>query len=684
MQSTPRIDELRQKFHENPRRYFAPLANEYRKAGDPEQAIAICRAHLAQQPGHMSGHVVYGQALYDAGRIDEARDVFQQALALDPENLIVLRHLGDIARRRGDTAEARSWYSRALDGDPQDAEVAAYLAELTEPLTVSEPSESPPSAPEPEREAATVPATDSEVPVATIAEPEVAEGVADSEVAAAPEVMPEVAEMESTSDDMDHDVVAPDSTEGELGEESMYGDFSFVDESEVSPAPSPYADTMRSGQASDESTPPPLEDSPYLEEVGSMDVAAEASPSAEVESQDSSEEIAATEEIGAADMETEGSPVPATEELQVPRSEDRSRFTPEFERTPIVTRTLAELYLQQGYIESALEIYRQLAEREPDDASLRQRITELSGLGIGAVSEWEEAGERATETAESAESESETEADVDETSEDEAEFDIGPMMPGEESAAAAEVSELGGSSELWDTADSWSTGLFDESEESDEIFALSAGADLPASEPLSPYHEDISETEEAVPVAQDLDVPSEPASPEAPSAKTPPADVPPEEELEEVPASVAVAHTRITIREFFATLGEIRPPTSPAGGYADIASPDDAADEPGEEVAAEFETAPSDSTTEPETYPYADDAFATLFENEPVDPEDSRAAAALSGAVAHSAPRSPLETAREPGQSRDQDAARESDEPAQESEEDIRRFREWLEGLANS
>ena len=71
MQVSPRIDELRQKFHENPRRYFAPLANEYRKAGDPEQAIAICRAHLAQQPGHMSGHVVYGQALHDAKRSEE-------------------------------------------------------------------------------------------------------------------------------------------------------------------------------------------------------------------------------------------------------------------------------------------------------------------------------------------------------------------------------------------------------------------------------------------------------------------------------------------------------------------------------------------------------------------------------------------------------------------------------------
>src|SRR5687768_9556744 len=152
MQGAPRIDELRQKFHENPRRYFAPLANEYRKAGDPEQAIAICRAHLAQQPGHMSGHVVYGQALYDARRTDEARTVFEKAHSLDPDNAIVLRHLGDIARERGDTTEARHWYTSALDADPQDSELAAYIAELTEPLTGSgadSPGTEPVSAAEP-------------------------------------------------------------------------------------------------------------------------------------------------------------------------------------------------------------------------------------------------------------------------------------------------------------------------------------------------------------------------------------------------------------------------------------------------------------------------------------------------------------------------------------------------------
>jgi hypothetical protein len=130
MASSERIDELKRKFDENPRRYFAPLANEFRKSGDLDQAILICQEFLPQQPGHMSGHIVYGQALYEAGRIDEARGVFETALSLDPENLIALRHLGDIAARQGDATSARRWYERVLETDPRNDEIQGLLAHL--------------------------------------------------------------------------------------------------------------------------------------------------------------------------------------------------------------------------------------------------------------------------------------------------------------------------------------------------------------------------------------------------------------------------------------------------------------------------------------------------------------------------------------------------------------------------
>ena len=130
MASSARIDELRKKFEENPRRYFAPLANEYRKAGDVEQAVAICREYLPQQPGHMSGHIVFGQALFEAKRLPEAKTVFETALSLDPENLIALRHLADISRDLGDAVAARAWYERVLQADPRNEEIADIMSKL--------------------------------------------------------------------------------------------------------------------------------------------------------------------------------------------------------------------------------------------------------------------------------------------------------------------------------------------------------------------------------------------------------------------------------------------------------------------------------------------------------------------------------------------------------------------------
>src|SRR6267154_2893488 len=96
-----RLRELQEKFEDNPRRYFAPLANEYRKGGQPKRAIEICRSQLSQMPSHMSGQIVYAQALYETGEFDEARQVFERPLASDPESLFALRSLGIMSREAG-------------------------------------------------------------------------------------------------------------------------------------------------------------------------------------------------------------------------------------------------------------------------------------------------------------------------------------------------------------------------------------------------------------------------------------------------------------------------------------------------------------------------------------------------------------------------------------------------------
>ena len=152
MASSARLDELKKKFEENPRRYFAPLANEHRKSGDLDQAIALCRTHLPQQPGHISGHIVLAQALFEAGSLDESREIFHTALGLDPENLIALRYLGDIAKETADIETARSWYQRVLEVDPRNEEIVQLVRDLDAPRPApGEPTADPAAADDPTR-----------------------------------------------------------------------------------------------------------------------------------------------------------------------------------------------------------------------------------------------------------------------------------------------------------------------------------------------------------------------------------------------------------------------------------------------------------------------------------------------------------------------------------------------------
>ena len=43
----------------------------------------------------------------------------------------------------------------------------------------------------------------------------------------------------------------------------------------------------------------------------------------------------------------------------------------------LTTKTLAEIYLQQGHLQEAYEIYKTLAEKDPFDADIQERLEEL-------------------------------------------------------------------------------------------------------------------------------------------------------------------------------------------------------------------------------------------------------------------------------------------------------------------
>ncbi|HEX5972330.1 MAG TPA: tetratricopeptide repeat protein [Gemmatimonadaceae bacterium] len=395
MSGSARFDELKKKFDENPRRYFAPLANEFRKSGDAEQAVMICEEFLPQQPGHMSGHIVYGQALYDLGRLDDARTVFETALTLDPENLIALRHLGDIARAHGDLELARLWYQRVLEADPRNEEVQGLLSSLDgspaaePPRAAAAPESAPPAA-----FSFSEPAAETVIEQSTIVE------LAPAFEPPSPPPMPP-ASPPASEPLLDLDMFEEPATDAGSGgraegfeameftppparTEGLAGIADQLEPAEFEASPSSVAPLegleetalgafdAHAAQAS----PPPL---PDLEPLpGSEPAAPASSPVDEAASASDAPPVDLPPEVIAAEAELIDAraafelPTEPSPEAAVPPTPPR--VTPS---QPFVTETMAELYVKQGFREQALDVYKLLLAASPDNERLKDRVAEL-------------------------------------------------------------------------------------------------------------------------------------------------------------------------------------------------------------------------------------------------------------------------------------------------------------------
>lgn len=104
--TSPRIEELRRRMQKDPTSIaFAQLAEEYRRMGDYEQAIATCRAGLAHHPSYLSARVTLGRALMELHRYDDARRELEAVLDLASDNLAAIRGLAEIHQRRGEAGD---------------------------------------------------------------------------------------------------------------------------------------------------------------------------------------------------------------------------------------------------------------------------------------------------------------------------------------------------------------------------------------------------------------------------------------------------------------------------------------------------------------------------------------------------------------------------------------------------
>ncbi len=124
------IEKLEQRFHEKPEQWFAALADAYRKAGELDMALDILNTWIEQRPNYTSGHIVHGRCLLDKEQTAEAARVFEGVLQLDPENIIAIKTLSEIAEQGGDVGGARHWLERLLEVDPMNDEAREALERL--------------------------------------------------------------------------------------------------------------------------------------------------------------------------------------------------------------------------------------------------------------------------------------------------------------------------------------------------------------------------------------------------------------------------------------------------------------------------------------------------------------------------------------------------------------------------
>ncbi len=581
-----RLRELQEKFEENPRRYFAPLANEYRKGGQPKRAIDICRAQLTQMPGHISGQIVYGQALYEVGEFDEAREVFERALALDPENLIALRSLGDMSLQSGNSSQARVWYARLLEADPKDTAVIALVAEIdssAEGPNISALEEAP--ALEADASDQPAPLSQSDAGDAAVAErptaappPEPAAIETRAAESALPEVnaaeagfVPETPRVSPAQVDAPEGLerhypleLPPDAIESEvpLGADGLHSVAVSTEPVGADGLHGSALETLKGAEGLHGSAPETLEGAEGLhgKTVPSPLEGAAAARSDQ-------EEVIDT-----------WTPPPAVTVPEPAKPEKEENAPGGAAPEPFVNETMAQLYLQQGYRQLALRVYHQLAEARPNDQMLKDRIAQIEADDLAAHPE------------------------------------AAPAAP----AARKEPADV------------------------PSIDRVPEQSPPPA----PPYRD-----------RESVEAPPREAPREAPR------DVPRERPRAEPRAEPeGIAARQPSIKEFFATLGRRRPPRT--------ASSLGAGTRPGNNMPPE--TGPSLVSSAPSA------TLDAVFAGATVNPADSRAASRLAGAFSGASgtsrttpPTPPMPTPR----------LNPRLPHTQESEEDVAKFRAWLDGL---
>jgi tetratricopeptide (TPR) repeat protein len=436
------IEKLERRYAENPQGLtFAPLAEVHRKNGDVSRALELLRPGLTLHPDYIPASIVLGRCHLDLGELPASEAAFNHVLGLDAENVIALKALADIAERmlRFDDAERLLQSLLAVDRSNDEArdqlarvEAARHQAQAGSAVAAPAPDSAPvPVSGEssPQSVAAAALAVESpadELPADESRDRTTAEDLVPAEAA---EPTAEVGldwttGFETTDPDvpgsLDVDAMA---SAGGADEEPPAGiqlEQPVTLEDEVEP----IAGLVGREEDAADAAPMDLDDDFRVETAA--DIVLESSGSSEFQMANASEELLVERissppleealDLGSEPAEPEPpspatAPEPVAEPEPAPQEPEPAMMVaepapaepapfeaatthsrepeaapsppapePEPEPDLVITESMAELLLDQGYRSEALTVYRHLERRSPGDPRLLGKIGELEDV----------------------------------------------------------------------------------------------------------------------------------------------------------------------------------------------------------------------------------------------------------------------------------------------------------------
>jgi tetratricopeptide (TPR) repeat protein len=373
---TTEIEKLERRWQENPLGLtFAPLAEAYRKTGSVSRALELLDTGLAQHPGYVPAHIVRGRCHLDSGERALAELDFLCVAELDPENVIALKALADLAEEEGRTSDAIRRLESLLEIDRNNDEAAVQLERLRSEQLPSKSSVDSSAEFMPRDDASSLQPSDQRIEGIVLHDDRHMPQVLEPEASAMVEPVMELAEVKIVEF-------------GDVVEEVP------VKASEPEPVPEPGLETRGLADLPDELTEW-LAD-PMPEPVAQPETALPAEPVA-MQAPDSvavPEPIAEPEPKPASEPEPQPEPEPALATgvaadegfvifPEAAEADSEIEAVPESMRDELsselmVTETMAEIFLRQGHRELALAVYHQLLQREPGNERIAAAAGELS------------------------------------------------------------------------------------------------------------------------------------------------------------------------------------------------------------------------------------------------------------------------------------------------------------------